>query len=231
PPSSASLSSASVASLVSVAASSDAPVVSAAEGASSSPPPLKTLATTINAMTAPIPVRTLCRANHDFFGSSGGGGGRCPCWGAWPYWSGWPYGFGCCGSFGLVYPVGCAIAFSLTGLCGFRLNASQSRRAPLPRASTDRADSPDRKIEAGVGGARYSFGMATVSTVFPRLRSGLWIALTLFLSMANFVFSPAGQGEFSAYLAASTLGAFKVHFVLMCRRSITWDVMTNCLVT
>src|SRR5699024_539888 len=54
--------------------------------------------------------------------------------------------------------------------------------------------------------------------------------LTLFLSMANFVFSPAGQGEFSAYLAASMFGAFTVPFVLLWRREFPEIVMAISLV-
>jgi len=72
--------------------------------------------------------------------------------------------------------------------------------------------------------------MATASTLLPRLRSGLWIALTLFLSTGNFVFSPAGQGEFTPYTALSMLGAFTVPFVLLWRRKFPETVMVISLV-
>src|SRR5699024_8177569 len=71
--------------------------------------------------------------------------------------------------------------------------------------------------------------MATVSTLLPRLRSGLWIALTIFFSVSNLVFSATGQGEFSAYLALSMLGAFTVPFVLLWRRKFPEIVMAIAL--
>src|SRR5690625_6892649 len=71
--------------------------------------------------------------------------------------------------------------------------------------------------------------MATVSTLLSRLRNGLWIALTIFFSVSNLVFSATGQGEFSAYLALSMLGAFTVPFVLLWRRKFPEIVMAIAL--
>jgi len=71
--------------------------------------------------------------------------------------------------------------------------------------------------------------MATVSTLLPRLRNGLWIALTIFFSVSNLVFSATGQGEFSAYLALSMLAAFTVPFVLLWRRKFPEIVMAIAL--